>query len=155
MLRFSPRTDLYSPLFFLKVPCSATCQKKDIHKDTTTKRGNPFLWSCPAQPIFGPSKKQGLPFLSLDNSLLHVRSSKQKRGNGVLTITRMPLYLVSSPAAAAKLAAGARASPRRRRQLLLPARHFHVLSVHPLPTVLSSISLPLFCFGALRVLLDC
>ncbi|KAG2582346.1 bifunctional purine biosynthesis protein PurH-like isoform X4 [Panicum virgatum] len=46
----------------------------------------------------------------------------------------MPLYLVSAPAAAAKLAAGARASPRRRRQLLLPARHFHVLSVHPLPT---------------------
>ncbi|XP_039853327.1 bifunctional purine biosynthesis protein PurH-like isoform X6 [Panicum virgatum] len=37
----------------------------------------------------------------------------------------MPLYLVSAPAAAAKLAAGARASPRRRRQLLLPARHFH------------------------------
>ncbi|TKW08395.1 hypothetical protein SEVIR_6G025800v4 [Setaria viridis] len=35
----------------------------------------------------------------------------------------MPLYLVSSPAAAAKLAAGTRAYPRRRRQLLFPARH--------------------------------
>ncbi|PAN34065.1 hypothetical protein PAHAL_6G067400 [Panicum hallii] len=37
----------------------------------------------------------------------------------------MPLYLVSSPAAAAKLAAGTRASPRRRRQLLFTARHSH------------------------------
>ncbi|CAL5003381.1 unnamed protein product [Urochloa decumbens] len=36
----------------------------------------------------------------------------------------MPLYLVSSPAAAAKLAAGIRASPRRRRQLLSQACHF-------------------------------
>ncbi|CAL5003632.1 unnamed protein product [Urochloa decumbens] len=36
----------------------------------------------------------------------------------------MPLYLVSSPAAAAKLAAGTRASPRRRRQLLSQACHF-------------------------------
>ncbi|KAG2577388.1 bifunctional purine biosynthesis protein PurH-like isoform X3 [Panicum virgatum] len=39
----------------------------------------------------------------------------------------MPLYLVSSPAAAAKLAAGprARASPRRGRQTFFPARHCH------------------------------
>ena len=83
MLRFSPRTDLYSPLFFLKVPCSATCQKKDIHKDTTTKRGNPFLWSCPAQPIFGPSKKQGLPFCLLEYSLFctsAVQTEKGQRG---------------------------------------------------------------------------
>ncbi|CAO2168384.1 unnamed protein product [Urochloa humidicola] len=36
----------------------------------------------------------------------------------------MPLYLVSSPAAAAKLAAGTGASPRQRRQLLSQACHF-------------------------------
>ncbi|CAL5010980.1 unnamed protein product [Urochloa decumbens] len=46
----------------------------------------------------------------------------------------MPLHLVSSPAAAAKLAAGIRASPRRRRQLLSQACHFpnHRASLSPL-----------------------
>ncbi|PUZ50520.1 hypothetical protein GQ55_6G064900 [Panicum hallii var. hallii] len=50
----------------------------------------------------------------------------------------MPLYLVSSPAAAAKLAAGTRASPRRRRQLLFTARHSHQSSRASLSSLSSS-----------------
>jgi hypothetical protein len=50
-------------------------------------------------------------------------------------ITRMPLYLVSPPAAAAKLVAGTRAYPRRRRQLLFPALHCLVLCAPRPPSV--------------------